>query len=168
MTGGVSGGVLLVGYGNVMRSDDGLGWHAAGRLAEDQRFDGSVVLQRQQLTPELALDISESALVVLIDANTALAPGVFSVKMVEPAADVPDRTWSHHVSPTTLVTIARELYGRACEVYIVSCGVQSLDIGDRLSPVVEQALPQMVDAIAELVALRAVLPDGLDEEGRIL
>ena len=87
--------------------------------------------------------------------------------MVEPAADVLDRTWSHHVSPTTLVAIARELYGRAYEVYVVSCGVQSLDIGDR-SPVVEQALPQMVDAIAELVALRAVLPEGLDEEGRIL
>lgn len=161
-------GVLLVGYGNAMRSDDGLGWHAAERLAEDQRLAGSVVLQRQQLTPELALDISESALVVLIDASTALAPGVFSVTMVEPAADVLDRTWSHHVSPTTLVAIARELYGRACEVYVVSCGVQSLDIGDRLSPVVEQALPQMVDAIAELVVLRAVLPEGLDEEGRIL
>jgi Ni,Fe-hydrogenase maturation factor len=28
-------GVLVVGYGNSLRGDDGVGWHAAGRLAAD-------------------------------------------------------------------------------------------------------------------------------------
>ena len=36
-----------------------------------------------------------------------------------------------------------------------SCGVQSLEIGDRLSPVVEAALPKLVDTVAEVVAAHA-------------
>ena len=32
--------ILVIGYGNVLRSDDGIGWHVAERLAEDPRFDG--------------------------------------------------------------------------------------------------------------------------------
>ena len=34
----MTGGVLVVGYGNALRTDDGLGWHAAERLADDPRL----------------------------------------------------------------------------------------------------------------------------------
>ena len=53
-------GVLVIGYGNALRTDDGFGWHAAGRLAADPRLDGAEILQLHQLTPELALDISRA------------------------------------------------------------------------------------------------------------
>lgn len=143
--------VVVVGYGNTLRSDDGLGWHAAERLADDPRLDGVDVIQRHQLTPELAFDISAASLVVLIDASSRRAPGEFCVERVEPAAGAGPRG-SHHLTPATLVALAHELYGCAADVLVVSCGVQSLEIGDRLSPVVEEALPRLVDAVAELVA----------------
>ena len=147
-------GVLVVGYGNALRTDDGLGWHAAERLADDPRLEGAVVLQRHQLTPELALDVSTAALVVLMDASHGPAAGTFTVAQVEPATDS-GTTWSHHLSPPSLVTLARELYGRAPDVFLISCGVDSLEIGDQLSPVVEGALPRMMDAVVELVASHA-------------
>ncbi len=55
---------LIIGYGNVLRSDDGIGWHVAERLAADARFDDVTILQRHQLTPELALDVSRDRLEV--------------------------------------------------------------------------------------------------------
>jgi hydrogenase maturation protease len=143
--------VLIVGYGNTLRSDDGLGWHAAERLADDPRFADVEVVQRHQLTPELALDISDAAVVVLIDASSELPPGEFTVKRVERAAGA-SNNWSHHLSPATLVSLSHELYGRASDVYIVSCGVQSVEMGDRLTPVVEAVLPKVIDAVAGLVA----------------
>jgi hydrogenase maturation protease len=147
-------GVLVVGYGNPLRTDDGVGWHVAERLADDPRLEGVAVLRRHQLTPELALDISAAALVVLVDARHGLAAGAFTVDRVE-RAEGSATTWSHHLGPPSLIALADELYGRVPDVFLVSCGVSSLDIGDTLSPEVEAALPTVVDAVAELVAVRA-------------
>jgi hydrogenase maturation protease len=141
--------VLVVGYGNPLRSDDGLGWHVAGRLAHDPRLAGAEILQRHQLTPELALDVSRADLVVLVDARSGPAAGMVSIERVEPGR-TSGSTWSHHLGPASLVALARELYGRAGEVHVVSVGVASLEVGEQLSPPVAAALDMVVDAVAGL------------------
>lgn len=162
-------GVLVVGYGNALRTDDGIGWHAADRLADDPRLDGATVLRRHQLTPELAFDVSEATMVVLVDARHGPPAGTISVEQIsprEPRARGDDAattdpagsvgtTWSHHLGPTTLVALAGELYGQSPEVFVVSCGTHSLEMGERLSPLVQAALPLVVDAVADLVASHA-------------
>lgn len=152
-------GVLVVGYGNALRTDDGLGWHVAERLADDPRLAAATVLRRHQLTPELALDISEATLLVLVDASHGPPAGTISVERLEPRGDTASSgtTWSHHLTPTTLVELARELYGRAPDVFVVGCGVASVEMGDELSTEVREALPRVVDAVAELVSAGAVV-----------
>ena len=151
-------GVLVVGYGNALRTDDGLGWHVAERLADDPRLAAATVLRRHQLTPELALDISEATLLVLVDASHGPPAGTISVERLEPRGDTASSgtTWSHHLTPTTLVELARELYGRAPDVFVVGCGVASVEMGDELSTEVREALPRVVEAVAEIVAARIV------------
>ena len=70
--------VLVIGYGNALRADDGVGWHAAGLLADDPRLVGATVMALHQLAPELALDLSAATLAVLVDASTATLPGTTS------------------------------------------------------------------------------------------
>ncbi|HZD71671.1 MAG TPA: hydrogenase maturation protease, partial [Actinomycetes bacterium] len=104
MTG--KGSALVIGYGNSLRGDDGLGWHAAGRLAADPRLAGAEVLARHQLTPELAEEVSRAALVVLVDARQdGGQPGVVTVSRVEPG-HATGSAWSHRVDPATLVQLA--------------------------------------------------------------
>jgi hydrogenase maturation protease len=153
----MTGDVLVVGYGNPLRTDDGIGWRVAECLADDPRLEGVAVMRRHQLTPELALDVSAATLVVLVDASHGLAAGTLSVDRAT-RADYAAATWSHHFSPPSLIALAHELYGRAADVFVVSCGVQSFEVGDRLSPIVEAALPRVVDAVAELVAARDAAP----------
>ena len=98
-------GVLVVGYGNSLRTDDGVGWHAAGLLATDPRLEGARVLARHQLTPELAADISQASLVVLVDVATAGDPGSVSVRQIRPRPATPT-TWSHHLDPETMAGLA--------------------------------------------------------------
>ena len=86
----VTHGALIIGYGNVLRSDDGIGWHVAEHLAADARFDGVTVLQRHQLTPELALDVSRADLVALVDATQDRPAGTFAIERL---AAIEDR---HH------------------------------------------------------------------------
>ncbi len=147
-------GVLVIGYGNPLRTDDGLGWHAAERLSGDSRLAGVTVVRCHQLTPELALDVSQATLVVLVDASHGLVAGAFGVDRVE-RGEGSATTWSHHLGPPSLIALADELYGQVPDVFLVSCGVHSLEIGDRLSPAVEAVVPRVVDAVAELVAFRS-------------
>jgi hydrogenase maturation protease len=147
-------GVLIVGYGSTLRSDDGLGRYAAERLAGDPRLEGASVIGCHQLTPELALDVSRATLVVLVDAGEGPAAGTFAIERVE-ASDGSGPTGSHVLGPAELVALADTLYGRVPEVFAVRVGVASLEVGDRLTPAVEAALPGLVDAVAEFVVARA-------------
>ena len=150
----MTGGVLVVGYGNPLRTDDGIGWHAAERLAGDERLNGAVVMQRHQLTPELAFDISAVSLVVFIDASRDLSPGSVDLGRVERAGTA-GPTSSHHLSPPALVALAHELYGQSPAAFVVRCGVASLELGDQLSPTVEAALAAVIDAVVGIVDAHA-------------
>lgn len=141
--------VLVVGFGNPLRSDDGIGWHVAGRLASDPRLAGAEVLQRHQLTPELALDVSRADLVVLIDARAGPPAGAITTERVEPTG-ASGTAFSHHLGPAGLVALARELYGRAGEVHVVSVGVASLEVGEDLSPAVAGTVERVIDVVAGL------------------
>jgi hydrogenase maturation protease len=148
----VTDGVLVVGYGNTLRTDDGVGRHAADRLANDPRLDGVAVIGCHQLTPELALDVSRANLVVFVDASHGPSAGTLTIERVKPMARTETGS-SHQLGPWRLVTLARDLYGSAPpDVFVVGVGVESVSLGDRLSPVVEVALPRLVDAVVELVA----------------
>jgi hydrogenase maturation protease len=144
-------GVLVVGYGNSLRGDDGLGWHAVALLAADARLAGAEVLARPQLTPELAEDVSRAALVVLVDARAGGAPGEVTVRRVAPAGPA-CLTWSHRLDPPSLAGLAGALYGAVPPVFLVSAAVATCELGERLSPALERALPRVVDAVAGIVA----------------
>jgi Ni,Fe-hydrogenase maturation factor len=127
-------GVLVVGYGNSLRSDDGIGWHAAGLLATD---------------PRLA-DVSRASLVVLVDAAAGGDPGSLLVRRVRPRPPTP-AAWSHHLDPETLAGLAEVLYGFVPPIVLVSVAAGSLVEGDRLSVALEQALPEVVEVVADVV-----------------
>ena len=143
-------GVLIVGYGNPLRGDDGIGWHAAGLLAGAPRLAGAKVLARHQLTPELAEDIGRASLVVLVDASADDDAGSVSVQRVEtepPAAT----TWSHHLDPAALAGLAEALYGATPPIFLVSVGASSFAAGDRLSTTLERTLPNIVEVVADVI-----------------
>jgi hydrogenase maturation protease len=166
-----AGGVLVIGYGNTLRSDDGVGWHAAILLASDARLasdprvgsDSRVadveVRAAHQLTPELAFDMSRASLVILIDASVDDPPGAISVRsMTAGDGDAGDVTGggpgasSHHVGPGELLAVARELYGAAPNLVAVRVGVASMEVGESLSPEVAATLPAIADAVVDIVA----------------
>jgi hydrogenase maturation protease len=143
-------GVLVVGYGNPLRSDDGVGWRAAELLATDPRLAGARVLARHQLVPELAVDVSRASLVVLVDAAADGNPGSISVQRVQPRQPT-STAWSHHLDPDALGWLAQALYGAVPPLVLVSVAAGSLAEGDRLSGALDVALPQVVEAVADVI-----------------
>ena len=151
---------LVVGFGNTLRTDDGVGFTAVERLEADPRFvsastQGRVrVFWAQQLTPELAVDFAGADVVVLVDADAELAPGHVRVRRVEAAAAAdagPGMT--HHVDAASLAAMAAELFGGSPTVWVVGVGPASMDVGERLTETVEAALPRVLEAVVQLLGL---------------
>ena len=67
--------IVIVGYGNPLRSDDGLGWRVAEELSRRLSPPEVEVIVRHQLTPELADDVRNADAVFFIDAARVGQPG---------------------------------------------------------------------------------------------
>ncbi len=151
--------VLVIGYGNTLRRDDGVGVRAAELMAADPRFAGVEVLTAYQLTPELTLDIARASLVVFVDADMRGLPGAIEVHELssgDGAVGGLERPGpgasSHHVGATELLALARQLEGGSARAVAVGIGVADLELGEGLSAPVEAAAARAAEAVLELVA----------------
>jgi hydrogenase maturation protease len=149
---------LVVGFGNLLRTDDGVGFAAVEKLEADPRLalareSGRLrVFWAQQLTPELAVDFAAADIVVLVDADAELAPGVIRERRVEAsAAATAGPGMTHHVDAASLTAMARDLYGGSPEVWVVGVGPASMEVGEGLTPAVAAAVPRAVETVVRLL-----------------
>jgi len=141
---------LIIGYGNPLRSDDALGWHASRLLAEALTGKEVEVITCHQLTPELAEPLSQCRRAVFIDADAEGKPGEIHRRTVRPEA-LKSSSFTHTCTPPGLLASARQLYGRRPQAIIITVTAQSFEFGDTLSPVVSAALPKVVEQVLKWV-----------------
>ena len=138
--------VLIICYGNPLRSDDGLGWRAAEELAGTLHSPSIEIVTCFQLTPELADSVQSSDLVFFIDACRDGEPGELSFSSIVPGAAAP---LAHHLSPPGVLGLARQLYGNAPPAFLASVCGECFELGEKLSPKVAAGLPRLTALIAE-------------------
>jgi hydrogenase maturation protease len=139
--------LLIIGYGNPLRSDDGIGGLIAKELAK--LIGGSAtVLIAHQLTPELAQPISEADLVIFIDACYEGAPGSWQCESIR-AAPAPSHTFAHHLTPATLLIYTRAVFEVEPFALLVSVAGGSFEYGQNLSPGVAAVMPEIVSSVYE-------------------
>jgi hydrogenase maturation protease len=140
--------ILIVGYGNPLRSDDGLGWRAAEALTRSLSLPEVEVVICQQLTPELADNLTRADVVFFIDAARGGQPGDLGCEPVTPRPGMID---THHSSPAGLLALAQQLYGASPRAFVVSICGECFDHGKALSATVEAALPKLTALVEKLV-----------------
>ncbi|MFN9923635.1 MAG: hydrogenase maturation protease [Cyanobacteriota bacterium] len=134
---------LVVGIGNPLRGDDGVGWWLA-RRAERLRPAPAVRLV-QQLTPELAAELVGFRRVLFVAAWLAPAGAAAAGPCLRPlAAATGGETCSHGWEPAQLLALARLLWpeadtGDAWELLLPAA---RFDHGEGLSPQLRRWLPQ--------------------------
>jgi hydrogenase maturation protease len=131
--------VLIIGYGNPLRGDDGAGPLAAKRLAAR----GFRTIDVHQLTPELAEPVATARSVVFLDAHADLAPGRVLVKRLN-ACEEPRRLLEHHASPGGLLRLARTVYGAEPEAWLIEMGGEDFELSDQISPAADRAVARAI------------------------
>ncbi len=145
------GKVLIIGYGNPLRRDDGFGWHASRLIARELAGHEVEVMTCHQLTPELAEPLSQCSQAVFIDADSEGEPGEIHWREVLPQAPS-SSALTHTCSPAGLLASAARLYGRSPQAVLITVSAQSFDFGDSLTPIVSAALPKVVERVRQLVS----------------
>lgn len=138
---------LIIGYGNPLRGDDGLGWEVAGRLAATISDESVAIMTAHQLTPELAEPVSRAHMVVFVDASYEGEPGTWRWDAVKPAPATTNPL-GHHFDISGLLAYARAIFGASPRAFVVSVAAASFECRDNLSPAVEALLPEIVRHIS--------------------
>jgi hydrogenase maturation protease len=136
--------LLVIGFGNDLRSDDGAGRVVAERI-DDLGLPGVRVISRSQLTPEMALDLVDAKQAVFVDASVDATE--FGARRVEPGNV--GSVMTHHGDPGTLLALAAD-EGHAPLATLLEIPASNLEMGFELSPVtaigVEAAVEWIVAA----------------------
>ena len=140
---------LILGYGNTLRKDDGLGVYAARSLASLPLPEDVEICTYQQLSPELSPILAQVDHAIFIDAaltSSAEKPGTIKTRTLQPRTSQPGSI-THHFDPETLLAMAETLYGHAPQATLFSVTAASFDLEEGLSPEVNAALPVLIESI---------------------
>jgi len=141
--------VLIVGFGNPLRSDDGLGWHIAQDFSGELARDDVQVIAAHQLAPEMAEGASHAEHILFVDAAHNGTPGSLSCEPVSPAAA--SNRYSHELSPAAVLKLAKELYGRCPPAHLLTITGESFETGETMSASVVAAIPALMARIRSLM-----------------
>jgi len=157
---------LIIGYGNTLRRDDGVGLKVATE-AEKLGFSGTRSLRCHQLTPELAATIAEVDRVIFVDAGidsdpvqlqaiqpeeaTGTQMGHFCdarCSLWEPAKPSPEGRCQRQ----SLLALSQILYHYAPQAWLINIPAVDFDFGEQFSPLAENGITQALKIIEKLLS----------------
>jgi len=138
--------LLVIGYGNVLRRDDGVGPRVADAV-EALHLPGVRTLVCQQLSPEHAEAVAQAQTVIFVDAAVD-APAEVQLRKLEPGEST--QLMAHAADPRTMLALARDVFGHAPEAWWLTIPAVKLGFGEDLSPDAQRGLERAVEEIKRL------------------
>jgi hydrogenase maturation protease len=122
--------ILILGYGNPGRQDDGLGPAAVAEI-ETMGLPNLTAFDNYQLNIEDAMDVAAHDSVWFVDAAKT-GPSPYSVRPLSPSSAI--EFTSHIVSPETVLAIARRIYGASPPAYLLAIRGYEFEFVEALTP----------------------------------
>ena len=145
--------ILVIGYGNPGRRDDGLGPALAARL-EALALPGVTVESDFQLAIEHAQLAAQHEVVVFADAAADLdGDAPFYLRPVQPAPDGP--CFSHSISPPAVLHLAAQCFGARPHGWLL--GIRPVDLSsfaEGLTPEAEANLAAALEGLRAAIVSR--------------
>ncbi|HWW03150.1 MAG TPA: hydrogenase maturation protease [Candidatus Acidoferrum sp.] len=138
--------LLVIGYGNTLRSDDGVGPKVAEAIAA-LNLPKVRTLACDLLTPELADPIARADEVVFVDAAVD-APREVQLRALEPAAS--SQIMAHAANPRTMLALARDVFGHAPQAWWLTIPVENMGVGEALSTFAQRGFEKAVAEVRRM------------------
>jgi len=135
--------ILVIGYGNTLRGDDGVGPRVAEAVGK-LNLPGVQTLICPLLTPELADPISRAATVIFVDAAVD-AQKTVQWRKLEP--NETSQLMAHAADPRTMLALARDVFGHVPEAWWLTIPAVDLGFSEDFSPAVQRGFAEAVEKI---------------------
>jgi len=145
---------IVLGLGNLMRSDDAAGMHALARLASDARLPVGVrLVEGGTFGLELLYHVENASLLLVLDAVDANEPpGTLMLFRGEAIEALPCGRSIHLLGLADLLSALRLTERAPHEVVLLGIQPESTGWGTQLTPTVDAALARMIDAALGQIA----------------
>lgn len=154
--------ILVLGIGNLVMSDDGIGVRVVQSLAERYRFPEQVtVLDGGTLGLDLLPQVGEARRLVIVDAvDTGEAPGTL-VRLTgeEIPLALETKLSPHQMGLKDLLTVASLLGQAPQETVLLGVQPQSVEMALELTPPVQAQLAPLVVRVLDELAAWGVRPE---------
>lgn len=143
--------ILIVGIGNLLMKDEGVGIHIIRRLSSEP-LPGIDLMDGGTGGLHLLDSFQSHQKVIVIDASLDEFPAG-TVRVLHPkfARDFPRQLSAHEIGFKDLIDAA-VLTGNLPEIYVVAISVKDFnEIGMDLSPEAEAAIPEAIARVMELI-----------------
>jgi len=137
---------LVIGYGNELCGDDGVGPTVARAISVWGRPDVQT-LAVHQLTPELAQPISQARQVIFVDASVQSTGS--TVRPLTPCLE--DSALGHASNPGWLLALAEAVFEQAPPAWLIAVPVVDFEFGQPLSVTALAGVRSALDEIERLV-----------------
>lgn len=148
-----AGGLLILGIGNVLMGDEGVGVHTLARLQDEDWPDGVTLVDGGTGGFHLLSLLQDYEPVVMIDATAdGRPPGTVGVIRPRFASDFPPSLSAHDIGLRDLVE-ATALLGHLPDLHLVTVSIAEISpMCLTLSPAVEEAVPLVAELVRSIVA----------------
>lgn len=160
--------LLIIGYGNPDREDDGAAWHILRALTIKLGLDSPESYEDEfpifepvnfvfylQLTPEMAEEIAAYDYVCFVDAHTANIPE--PVRLINVDSEFQRSPFTHHLTPQSLVSLCETIYGKKPDTALLSVLGHRFLFSRQLSEETLALVPQAVELIWDWLNARKIL-----------
>ncbi len=130
--------ILIIGYGNTLRSDDGIGQKVAEEVEKwgDPRVRS---LYLHQLTPELVLEMATAKMVIFVDA-IQMTDQIREIEFKTITVNEDNNNSNHSSNPQYLLNLTQQLYNKKPVVFWLLIPVINFDFGENFSPIALKGL----------------------------
>lgn len=145
---------LIIGYGNTLRCDDGLGPYIVKSLRDKVGNLGKNVeiISLPQLDVALTSLISQSDIVLFVDAKTDMTDELVSIKRIKSNASPVRLSYiSHKINIPTLLRASLDWFGVEPLCYIVMPKGFNFSVGDTISEKALESANLAQDKIIEIL-----------------
>lgn len=161
--------ILILGFGNPDRQDDGVAWHVLRELMlsyglpkpetldiDDFLPDKSVHFQFQlQLLPEIADELNNYKRAIFIDAHTGAVPLNVNVSELKP--EFQNSPLTHHLTGNSLLAITQKIHNSYPNSILVSIRGYAFAFSQELSPQTQELVGVAVTTIQNWIR-KTVIP----------
>lgn len=145
--------VVVIGYGNTLRSDDGAG-QVVAEAVEAWELPNVRSHSVHQLTPELAEHISTAKLVIFADAypinqtekNDEIAIQVKAIQPTETNTPI-----GHTADPRSLLALTQMVYGVSPSAWWILIPAINFEFGEQLSLITQKGIQAALEQINQLI-----------------